>query len=62
MRGVWVHGTFSNIGELYIGQPVHVLGLLDNLGRTYSDFDEERAIVLGSDGMVAGGADVLPRS
>ena len=62
MRGVWVHGTFTNSGELYIGQPVHVLGLLDNLGRIYSDFDEERAIVLGSDGMVAGGADVLSRS
>lgn len=62
MRGVWVHGTFTNSGELYIGQPVHVLGLLDNLGRIYSDFDEERAIVLGPDGMVAGGADVLPRS
>lgn len=62
MQGVWVHGTFTNSGELYIGQPVHVSGLLDNLGRIYSDFDAERAIVLGPDGMVAGGADVLPRS
>lgn len=62
MRGVWVHGTFTNSGELYIGQPVHVSGLLDNLGRIYSDFDAERAIVLGPDGMVAGGADVLPWS
>ena len=62
MRGVWVHGTFTNSGELYIGQPMHVSGLLDNLGHIYSDFDADRAIVLGPGGRVGGGTDVMPRS
>lgn len=62
MRGVWVHGTFTNSGELYIGQPMHVSGLLDNLGHIYSDFDADRAIVLGPSGRVGGGTDVMPRS
>ena len=62
MRGVWVHGTFTNSGKLYIGQPMHVSGLLDNLGHIYSDFDADRAIVLGPSGRVGGGTDVMPRS
>lgn len=62
MRGVWVHGTFTNSGKLYIGQPMHVSGLLDNLGHIYSDFDADRAIVLGPGGRVGGGTDVMPRS
>ena len=62
MRGVWVHGTFTNSGKLYIGQPMHVSGLLDNLGHIYSDFDADRAIVLGTGGRVGGGTDVMPRS
>lgn len=62
MRGVWVHGTFTNSGKLYIGQPMHVSGLLDNLGHIYSDFDADRAIVLGPGGRAGGRTDVMPRS
>ena len=58
--GLRVEGVFTNSGVLYIGQPIHVSGLLSNQGRIYSDFEAADAVLVETGGAFEGNTAITP--
>ena len=58
--GLRVEGTLTNNGALYIGQPMHVFGLLSNQGRIYSTIEEGEPVIVETGGAFEGDTAITP--